>query len=256
MSKFMTEISHLNALAPFDVVRDEEEDHFLAQQMGNGFDIQDRVFGTGIPFIYAGNNWSIEANSDEISDFLEEWTETEESFEMLLEESTLSELGKGERDDEHYAELEDIREHHEEVFPDNATRRRVELAGYFRDTILLKLIVRFIAEGVNPSPLYVDLEAYSKGSGGEDAADLFKEFPTAYTYITLSISRDLQKQRKIQRNDLDDLTALAVAIPYCDTVVTENMWKHEAKVQDLDDIYDTTVVSNLEELIPILQNTS
>ena len=256
MFEFMRNISKMNALAPYDITMGEEKNRCLAENSGREYDMYEQVRGKGIPFMYAGHHWSVEADDEWMISALEEFAISDEAFEEVLENSSTSGLGKDRWDDEKLAELEEIRKHHDDVLPSNEIRRRVELAGYFRDQILFKMWLKFAAAGLDLDPLDVNLYAYSLGdSEGDDALELFKQFPATYTYVSLSISRDLQKQRPIQQNDIDDLMALSVAIPYCDVVVTENMWAHEAKANDLDEIYDTTVLSDLEDLIPILEET-
>jgi len=39
-----------------------------------------------------------------------------------------------------------------------------------------------------------------------------------------------------------------VAIPYCDVVVTENFWAHIASQVGVDDLYNTEVESDVDEV--------
>jgi hypothetical protein len=79
--------------------------------------------------------------------------------------------------------------------------------------------------------------------------DIFLEnFPTALCFFTLLFQRDQQYQRAIQFNDMEDIWHLTLAIPYCDIVVTENMWTSIAKQSKLDKKCNTTILSSINEL--------
>jgi hypothetical protein len=82
----------------------------------------------------------------------------------------------------------------------------------------------------------------------EYAFEWIQDFPAIYTHVNLTVERDIQRHRDIQPNDLNDIMALSVAIPYCDVVVTENFWAHIASQVGVDDLYNTEVTSNIEEV--------
>lgn len=253
MFEFMADISDLHALAPQDVVQTREKHHSIHQQLGEYSDITNHIFGQGVLFLVAGENWEMTADSDQTAEFIEEFAVTRETFEMLLEEGAFSEFSKDDEDIEFLKELEEIRQTHEEHFNDNGQCRRFGLARYFWEDILPDLLPLFVTPDADSSVLDVDLDPFVKGSeNGKEAKNLIQRFPQSYTYVTLTVTRDLQKSRNIKSNDLEDIMALSVAIPYCDIVVTENFWTHEAQAQNLDDIYDTKIVSNLSDLLPLL----
>jgi hypothetical protein len=52
--------------------------------------------------------------------------------------------------------------------------------------------------------------------------------------------------------DLDDISALAVAIAYCHVVITERQWSHFARIAQLGDQFGTTIISDLSQLPEIL----
>jgi hypothetical protein len=49
-------------------------------------------------------------------------------------------------------------------------------------------------------------------------------------------------------NDLNDIASLAVAIPYCDVVVTERQWSHMARRAELDRRFNTVILHDLRSL--------
>lgn len=253
MFEFMADISKLYALAPQDIINIGEKNYFLQHQIGRSGDVMDEVLGQGVPFVFAGNHWHITADDDETAEFLEDFAEGTEAFERLLEEDVLSEFSKEEEDIEFLEELEEIRQMHEDEFDDNRRRRRFGLARYFRDELLPELWTKLVLSNADHTILDVDLDSYVKGSDDEDNVEkLIRKFPRSYTYVTLTVTRDLQKSRSIKSNDLDDIMALSVAIPYCDIVVTEKFWSHEACAQNLDEIYNTEIISNLTDLYSLL----
>lgn len=76
----------------------------------------------------------------------------------------------------------------------------------------------------------------------------FEEIPTLNTEIELVTQRDEHWDRRVDPNDMVDVSVLSVAIPYCDIVVTERFWADLAKRKKLDKKYDTVVLSDLSEL--------
>lgn len=63
----------------------------------------------------------------------------------------------------------------------------------------------------------------------------------------------MQKTRKIQPNDLNDIMSLSVAIPYSDVVVTEGMWQTAIIQTKLDKLRPTLVLRSEKELASILE---
>jgi dienelactone hydrolase len=55
-----------------------------------------------------------------------------------------------------------------------------------------------------------------------------------------------------KRGDLNDLGFLAVAVAYCDVVITENQWAHVIRQAKLDQLFDTVVTDDVTELPDIL----
>jgi hypothetical protein len=72
--------------------------------------------------------------------------------------------------------------------------------------------------------------------------------------MELALESYKQVARPVGRNDLTDLLFLAVAIPYCDIVVTERFWADIARRTTLLETYSTVVLTNLAELPDYLQD--
>ena len=78
------------------------------------------------------------------------------------------------------------------------------------------------------------------------------KIPTAYVQFTLLYGQAQQLQRPIEVNDMPDIWCLTLAIPYCDIVVTENMWASIANQAKLNKICKTTILQSIQELAKFL----
>jgi hypothetical protein len=86
----------------------------------------------------------------------------------------------------------------------------------------------------------------------EDFQDFFENMPSLFCVFELTQRRDQLIQRLIDVNDINDIMALSMAIPYCDVVVTESMWKSIACQSGLDKKYRTVMLSSVQELARFL----
>jgi len=65
-------------------------------------------------------------------------------------------------------------------------------------------------------------------------------------------TRDMQRSRRIQPNDQNDVMSLSTAIPYSDVVVTETFWHTVVKQTKLDKLYRTCVLKSVKQLASVL----
>jgi hypothetical protein len=80
----------------------------------------------------------------------------------------------------------------------------------------------------------------------------FQSMPTSYCLVELLFYRNMQSQRMVDPNDLNDIMSLSIALPYTDVVVTEKIW-HTAILQTkLDRLRPTRVLRTPSQLIPLL----
>jgi hypothetical protein len=63
-----------------------------------------------------------------------------------------------------------------------------------------------------------------------------------------------QPQKRWKPNDLHDITALGVAVPYCDAVATEGHWVDMLHRRKLGNLYETTLISSPEGLVNYLSH--
>lgn len=158
------------------------------------------------------------------------------------------------RDEEERAEyvetLESIRQQYEDIADTDEERREQLIIESFRNDVLPGLI--HTAERLPIDVNILSIIARDTAFNGFD--DFFMQFPTYYTHLDLILGRDFHRRRDIEANDLEDVMALAVAIPYTDVVVTEEFFAGVAHHQDLPDRFDTTICTDLQDLANYLTN--
>ena len=85
-----------------------------------------------------------------------------------------------------------------------------------------------------------------------------KAWPTYMAIPSRSVVHDFRARQHAstqtvwKSNDLNVLSALGITIAYCDIVVTERHWAHVAHVEGTDSRLQTTVISDLTELVAAL----
>jgi hypothetical protein len=76
--------------------------------------------------------------------------------------------------------------------------------------------------------------------------------PSTYTWATLRLWKHRDLTHPWEQHDWTDMTALSVALPYCDIVITERRWAHLARASGLAARYGTDVSSGVSALEAIL----
>ncbi|MFF5500536.1 hypothetical protein [Streptomyces roseolus] len=79
--------------------------------------------------------------------------------------------------------------------------------------------------------------------------------PSADVDVTLTTAAHRNRDKSWQANDIFDIDALSIAVPYCDVVVTE---RHSCSVLNATKVprkAGTRVVPTLSDLITILNET-
>lgn len=88
--------------------------------------------------------------------------------------------------------------------------------------------------------------------GKDGVGDFIRDLPCRDVGLALDLQRHQNPRLPREKGDLVDIGSLALAIPYCDIVVTENRWQHFAIQAGLDRRYETIIISNLHDLAPVL----
>jgi len=142
-------------------------------------------------------------------------------------------------------ELEKIRNNLKQ-FKDNSFRRRVFLAQNISTTIM-----KHISEISYKHQLPIDF-FLKKGGSKKDFDNLLENIPTGLVYVYLQLYRDMQFDRAIQKNDLEDIFGLTLALPLCDVILTEKMWLSIIKRAKLDRTCRVDVIHSITQFYSYL----
>lgn len=252
---YMYRLSGGHVLRNFHDVSHIEKLNFVETAIGNKFDLESEVRATNAPSMLGTPKLTIDGEdvfeSDQINDEVKrefrELLESKIAFDMFIEEEAAERHQDTDWEKELVETIEETREAMDEEFNDNSRRRRAEIHTYFFKDVFFDLISGFASRSHSVDFGNYDFEKYVH-QGDEDVEELYQSFPAIYTYLTLSTRRDTEKARKAKPNDVYDLFSLAVAIPYSDIVVTEKMWVTKATRAGLDEAYDTTLLTSLDDL--------
>jgi len=85
-----------------------------------------------------------------------------------------------------------------------------------------------------------------------EVTDFMLSMPSRRVTYALRLARHRNTQKPFEENDLNDVLALAVAVPYCNVAVTEKTWIHAMRQAKLDTEYDTLLIDNVRDLTAIL----
>jgi hypothetical protein len=163
----------------------------------------------------------------------------------------LPDLRDGAERAEYVETLETIRQEAEDIADTDEERRVQLIIESFRNDVLPGLI-----HTAEQFPIDVDtLSIIARDTAFSGFDGFFNQFPTYFTHLDLILGRDFHRYRDIEANDLEDVMALAVAIPYTDVVVTEEFFAGVAHQQDLPTRFDTTIRTDLQDLADHLTGT-
>jgi hypothetical protein len=86
----------------------------------------------------------------------------------------------------------------------------------------------------------------------EALTELLMDLPTQRVDYELRLAMHRDAGLPWKGNDLDDIGALWLSVPYCDVVVTERKWRALVQTTHLDKLYGTTVLDSLADLPALL----
>ena len=82
----------------------------------------------------------------------------------------------------------------------------------------------------------------------DELRSIYSAMPSFDVMVTLKVSLHRDPNHRWTNNDIFDIRALALTVPYCDVVVTDrSMWSHVTR-HKLPERYDTIVIPQLAEL--------
>lgn len=217
-------------------------------------DPADQVFGRGL--IDPAGRPRITLDGEPIDD---EWKihkilrSEEVTRQIIQSDNHLSYTPEPDEDEqtEYVETLETKREEAKDIADTDEERRQELIIESFRNDVLPGLL--HTAEQL---PIDIDIwKVITRDTAFKTFDDFFAQFPTYYTHLNLILGRDFHRSRDIEANDLEDVMALAVAIPYTDFVATEEFFAGVAHQQDLPDRFDTTIRTDVQDLANHLTNT-
>jgi hypothetical protein len=255
MFDWMVKLSRNQMIAPQSIVENEEVRSKVGELLGKEFYMEDKVFGEGLVFALGGRHYDIKTQGEQVDEVLRskllDFVEGEEATRRALESDSIRDtFGKRAHENVDLGAIERIRQKNEQRFDDNTTRRKKSVIEYFQARVLSKFL-RQLQNEIEPSDLQsMDHDIPKERLESTDYAyEWIQQFPSVFTFSTLATMRDMQKQRDIKANDINDLTALSVAIPYCDIVVTENFWTNLSNQVGLGSMYETHVTADIDTAI-------
>lgn len=113
--------------------------------------------------------------------------------------------------------------------------------------ILLASVYRDIREPLAQAVLDVGLP-HVEGLGERFGA-IVEATPSRWVEMKLRQQRQANPQKAWHGNDLNDVIALSVAVPYCDVVVTERSWSSMLAAVKVPERYGTLVTPNLQDVV-------
>lgn len=90
----------------------------------------------------------------------------------------------------------------------------------------------------------------------ESIHNFVSNLPSADTWATLRYWKHRDLTHPWDQHDWTDLSALSIAVPYCDFVLTERRWAHMIKASGLAEKYSTSVGHSLSAIEGLLEELS
>ena len=243
---FIDKVSKGNTIQPYTKeFREEEMRHAILKRFNaSEGGIHNKVFGSGIPHLM-GASAIIGGEASELkkktalrlinSRALLKWT---------LENHNRKDFGI--TGDPHLLKkLEAIRSEEKKI-KDNSYRRKVSQAKFFcsllPEIVKMSLDLGYTAHLFKNRPKDLsNVSPEEREIFHKEIIEFFQTIPATYVSSVLKYERN-DAQRTIKDHDLNDIYSFAMAVPYCDIVVGENMFISFAKKAKLDNVYNTTLL--------------
>lgn len=252
--KFIFDLSKFHAIRPWDQVIDLEIRNAILKSLKcEPLDLSDYVFGNELGHCFGCKAKLVSATSGEtITEIPEEakkilhgaLRDSEMLAGALCQADMENHIEQGIQQDKELADkLEELRLK-EYNHPDKKMRNKISTVRFLLTVIGEKFVKAVIDFEV------LDFKEYSKYifSSEESAYEFLTSIPTAYVFHVLNDARNLNRSRAIEPNDLWDICILAIAVPYCDVVVTEREWSNILNQKKIGEMYNTKIIHSIEDL--------
>jgi hypothetical protein len=110
-----------------------------------------------------------------------------------------------------------------------------------------------VLDEINIGLGHANVDANELATSATEMTSFLRDLPSRWVDYELQRLRHDDRTIKRDRGDLNDLSALSIAIPYCDIVVTERLWVDLLKRARLDRKYDTAVLDKITKLPDLLR---
>jgi hypothetical protein len=144
---------------------------------------------------------------------------------------------------------------HKSLTGERFVRGQVDVAEW------IEKVGRHRLEDVMVATAYTDIReplarsAMELGVTAEQLADRWREIlddiPSRWVEMKLRHLRQSNPQKAWDGNDLNDVTALSIAVPYCDVVVTEKSWASMISAAKVEQPFGTVVARSLRDVVDI-----
>ncbi len=149
---------------------------------------------------------------------------------------------------------------HKNLTDDRFVQGQVAVAGWIgelgrhrlKDVMLATAFVD-ISEPLTLAATELGITAHQLADNAEAIID---EIPSRWTEMKLRHQRQANPEKSWEGNDLNDVTSLAVAVPYCDVVVTEKSWASLINAAKVGDRFNTLVTPRIQDVVSRLADTS
>lgn len=254
LAEIMAEISQGTAIIPKSIIMNWELEYAIAMAFGETPTPIPSVFGNGMSMIFGRNFIEKEMNDQPHlkTDYLINRAKTilsdrEATISFLVgdDEDLNSKVVNGLRDinEPFVARIEKSRE--QDRGDNDDLQERVYLAVLTKE--LQPKLIPMLGNHRKTMNDFFSL-------GLDNVRKFFHDVPTLDVEIELALSLNKHWDRKLKVNDTSDIAFACISIPYCDVVVTEVFLRTLATRQKIDKKYDTKIISNLNDLLPILDN--
>lgn len=252
LAEVMAEISQGIAIIPKSIIMNWELEHAIGIAFGETPTPIPSVFGYGMSMIFGRNFIEKEMNSQPHlkTDYLVNRAksilsdkEATVSFLVGDDEDLNSKVVNGLRDinESFVARMEKSRE--QDRGDNDDLQERVYLAILTKE-LQPKLIPILGDHGKTMNDFF--------SLGLDNVMKFFHDVPTLDVEIGLALSLNKHWDRKLKVNDTSDIAFACISIPCCDVVVTEVFLRTLVMRQKIDKKYDIEILSDLNDLLPIL----
>jgi len=248
--KFIFDLSKFYTIRPFNQVKNMEVRNAILKSLDfKSMDLSDYVFGD--EFIHCiGRKVEIKSDKpnkeipDEIkkglsstlkdSEYMASWLCNQTIFgEQFIHQNNLIDLTD---------KLEKLRKRNYR-HPDKNMRKKISIVRFFIEFIRDDFIKVCLEYNLNSKEHIKYIFPH------KDSVEVFiKSIPTAYVFHVLFDVLDQDISRPIKPNDILDIMFIAIAVPYCDVVVTERGWSKILNQKKIGEMYETKIIHRIEDL--------